>query len=112
MTPAAPSFLQNSALSSEETTATGFPPNSRAIWMAIDPSPPAPPHTSTASPSSTTCGGHPRSIRYAVAPTRVGAAAASQVRWGALGRHWCAWTLVNWANEPQFDSYPQIRKEG
>src|SRR6266571_2142115 len=111
-TPTAPSFRQNSALSSEETTATARPPISRTIWMAIDPRPPAPPHTSTGSPSSTTLGGQPISMRYAVAPTRVGAAACSHVRWGALGRHWCAWTLVNWANEPQFDSYPQMRYEG
>src|SRR5918996_2782388 len=112
MTPTAPSFRQNSALSSDDTTATGRPPNSRTIWMAIEPRPPAPPHTRTGSPSPTTFGGHPRSIRYAVAPTRVGAAAASHVSWGALGRHWWAWTFVNCPKEPQFDSYPQILNEG
>src|SRR5438309_6301636 len=107
--PTAPSFLQNSPFSSLDTTATGFPPASRTIWMAIEPSPPAPPHTRTGSPSATTFGGHPCSIRYAVAPTSVGAAACSHVRCGAFGMHWWAWTLVNWANDPQFDSYPQIR---
>src|SRR6266550_3185514 len=85
--PTAPSLRQNSALSSEEITATALPPNAVAIWMAMDPSPPAPPHTRTTSPSFTTLGGQPRSIRYAVAPTSVGAAAASHVSWGAFGRH-------------------------
>src|ERR687888_1877158 len=106
MVPAAPSFMQNSALSSEDTTATALPPISRTIWMAMLPRPPAPPHTSTTSPSWTVWGGHPISIRYAVAPTRVGAAACSHVSWGPLGRHWWDWTLVNWAKDPQLVSYP------
>src|SRR5438552_13846572 len=107
--PTAPSFLQNSPFSSELTTATALPPASRTIWTAIEPSPPAPPQTSTASPSSTTFGGQPCSIRYAVAPTSVGAAASSHVRCAAFGMHWCACTFVNCANDPQFVSYPQIR---
>src|SRR5947209_17398515 len=76
ITPTAPSFLQNSNLSSLDTTATGSAPASAAIWIAIEPSPPAPPHTRTASPAATSFGGQPCSIRYAVAPTSVGAAAA------------------------------------
>ena len=39
--------------------------------------------------------------RPAGPPPGGAAAAASQVSWGAFGRHWCAWTLVNCANEPQ-----------
>ncbi len=93
--------MQKSNLSSLETTAIGIPPNSRAIWIAIEPRPPEPPQTSTTSPFSTVCGGQARSMRYAVAPTSVGAAASSHVRCGALGRHWCACTFVNCANEPQ-----------
>src|SRR5919198_2952585 len=109
MTPTAPSFVQNSPLLSDDTTATGLPPIPRTIWMAMPPSPPAPPQISTGSPSRTVLGGHPISILYAVAPTSVGAAACSHVSWGALGRHWCAWTFVNCANDPQLVSYPQIR---
>src|SRR6059036_2636091 len=108
--PTAPSFAQYSPLSSELTTATARPPALATSWMASEPSPPEPPHTSTTSPGCTVCGGHPKSIRYAVPPVRVGAAASSQVRWSAFGRHWCSWTLVNWAIEPQHVSYPHTRK--
>src|SRR4051812_17678137 len=101
MQPKAPSFLQKSNLDSLETTAIGFAPTCAAIWIAIEPSPPEPPQTSTTSFSRTSCGGQPNSMRYTVEPTRVGAAAASQVRCLALGMHWCACTFVNWANEPQ-----------
>src|SRR5438067_3379387 len=98
ITPTAPSFLQNSIFSSLETTATGSAPASEAIWIAIEPSPPAPPQTSTASPACTSFGGQPCSMRYAVEPTSVGAAAASQGRCGACGMHWCPCTFVNCAN--------------
>src|SRR5262249_19810857 len=87
-------------------------PNSCGIWMAIDPSPPDPPHTRTTSPFATVCGGHARSIRYALAPTSVGAAACSPVRSGAFGRHSCACTFVSSANEPQLLSKPQSVNEG
>ena len=63
MQPLAPSRRQNSTLSSLEMTATGIPPISRAIWIAWQPSPPAPPHTSTTSPARTVCGGQAASIR-------------------------------------------------
>ena len=69
ITPFAPSWRQNSYFDSSETTATGTPPDSRTIWIAMQPRPPAPPQTSTGSPSRTTFGGQPRSIRQAVAPT-------------------------------------------
>src|SRR3990172_3239677 len=65
----------------------------------------------TTSPFSTVCGGQARSMRYAVAPTSVGAAASSQVRCGALGKHWCACTFANCANDPQLVSYPHILNE-
>src|SRR5688572_2556426 len=104
ITPTAPSFLQYSILSSPDTTATGRPPAARAICSAIVPSPPAPPHTSTGSPSPTTFGDQPCSMRYAVAATSMYALAASQVRCGGLGRHWWSWTLVNCAKLPQLDS--------
>ena len=89
--PTAPRRLQYSPFSSEETTATALPPASVTSWMASEPRPPEPPHTSTTSPSSTVCGGQPCSIRYAVEPVSVGAAASSHVNR----------TFVNWANEPQ-----------
>ena len=67
--PLAPMLLQKSILSSLEMTATGTPPAARAIWMAWQPRPPAPPQTSTTSPVFTVCGGQLISMRYAVAPT-------------------------------------------
>src|SRR3990172_12134446 len=112
MHPLAPSFMQKSNLSSLYTTVMGIPPSCFTIWIAIEPSPPEPPQTSTASPLRTTFGVQFVSIRYAVAPTSVGAAASSQVRCGAFGRHWCACTLVNCAKLPQLLSYPQILNEG
>src|SRR5262245_5274549 len=104
--PTAPSLLQNAILSSLEMTATGTPPAAFAIWMAWEPSPPAPPQTSTTSPAPTVCGGQLISMRYAVAPTSMYAAAASQDRCGGFGRHWCACTRVNCAKLPQLLSYP------
>src|SRR5712672_1546718 len=77
ITPTAPRFLQNSFFESPDTTATGRPPAARAIWIAIEPSPPAPPHTSTGSPGATTLGDQPCSMRYAVAPTSMYAAAST-----------------------------------
>src|SRR5438034_3875356 len=99
--PTAPSDFANSPLRAEDTTATARPPAFVTSWTAMEPSPPEPPHTSTTSPCSTTCGGQPNSILYAVAPVSVGAAASSQLRWPPLGRHWWAWTLQNCENEPQ-----------
>ena len=104
MQPSAPSFLQYSFLSSPDTTATGRRARALTIWIAIEPSPPAPPHTSTASPGFTVFGGQPCSMRYAVAPTSMYAAGLSHVRCFGLGTHWCACTLVNCAKLPQFDS--------
>ena len=49
-------------------------------------------------------GDQPCSMRYAVAPTSMYAAASSHVRCGGLGRHWWSWTFVNCAKLPQFDS--------
>src|SRR3954470_22194015 len=69
ITPTAPSFLQNSFFDSPETTATGRAPAAAAIWIAIDPSPPAPPQTRIGSPSEAAFGGQPWSMRYAVAAT-------------------------------------------
>src|SRR3972149_1543634 len=112
MQPLAPSRWQNSNLSSLETTATGTAPASRAIWIAMEPRPPEPPPTRTTSPSLTVLGDQWCSMRYAVAPTSVGAAAASQVSCGALARHWCACTFANCANDPQFVSYTQILNKG
>src|SRR5690606_39630230 len=103
ITPTAPSFLQNSFLLSPDTTATGRPPAARTIWIAIEPRPPAPPHTSTGSPGCTTLGGQPWSMRYAVAPTSMYAAASSHVSRAGLGTHWWSWTLVNCAKLPQLD---------
>ena len=85
--PTAPSSMQCSAFSFEDTTATARPPASDTSWIASDPSPPAPPHTSTTSPGCTVFGGHPCSIRYAVAPVSVGAAASSHVSASPFGRH-------------------------
>src|SRR6185295_5749014 len=104
ITPTAPRFLQNSFLESPETTATGRAPAARAIWIAIEPSPPAPPQISTGSPAVRTLGGQPYSMRYAVAATSVYAAACSQVRCGGLGRHWWSWTRAYCAKLPQLDS--------
>ena len=56
----------------------------------------------------TTFGGQPCSMRYAVAPTSMYAAASSHVRRAGLGTHWWSWTFVYCAKLPQFDSYPQI----
>src|ERR1051325_5256751 len=69
ITPTAPRFLQTSFLESPETTATGRAPAARAIWIAIEPRPPAPPQIKTGSPGARTVGGQPRSMRYAVAAT-------------------------------------------
>ena len=51
------------------------------------PEAPEAPQTSTTSPCFTVFGGQPWSIRYAVAPVSVGAAASSHVSGSALGRH-------------------------
>src|SRR6478609_1477232 len=80
MNPTAPSRLAYSPFSSVETTATARPPAFVTSWTASDPRPPDPPHTSTGSPGSTTFGGQPKSIRYAVPPVSVGAAAPSHDR--------------------------------
>src|SRR5262245_559051 len=69
ITPTAPSLLQNSFLLSPDTTATGRAPAARAIWIAIEPSPPAPPQIKIGSPAPTTFGAQPWSMRYAVAAT-------------------------------------------
>ena len=79
-------------------------PPARAIWIAIEPRPPAPPQIRTGSPGCTTFGGQPCSMRYAVAPTSMYAAASSHVRCSGLGTHWWSWTFVNCAKLPQFDS--------
>src|SRR5262245_54712960 len=104
ITPTAPSFLQYSTLSSPETTATARPPAARTIWIAIEPSPPAPPQMRTGSPSFTSLGAQPCSMRYAVAPTSVYAAASSHVRCAGLGRHWWSCTFAYCAKLPQLDS--------
>src|ERR1700675_95110 len=87
MAPTAPSDRQYSAFSGEPTTATARPPAWTTSWIARDPSPPAPPQTRTRSPGCTVWGGHPTSMRYAVPPVSVGAAASYHVRWSAFGRH-------------------------
>ncbi len=112
MYPAAPRLTQNSPRSSPEATATGMPPQARTIWIAWEPSPPLPPHTSTTSFSRTTWGSQPHSMRYAVAPTSMYAAAAAQLSRGGLGSSWCACTSVNCAKLPQLVSYPQMRALG
>src|SRR5438093_1391073 len=66
MHPFAPSFRQKSNLSSLDTTATGVAPKSFAIWIAMDPSPPDPPQTSTTSPFSPVCGGQAAGRPYVV----------------------------------------------
>src|SRR6185295_7600725 len=76
------------------------------------PSPPEPPQTRTTSFGFTVCSGQAMSMRYAVAPTSMYAAAASHVRCFGFGRHWWACTLVNCAKLPQLVSYPQIWKLG
>src|SRR3712207_3937406 len=101
MYPTAPRDFAYSPFSSDPTTATARAPARLTSWIPSEPSPPEPPHTRTTSPSLTVFGGQPWSIRYAVPPVSVGAAASSHVRCSALGRHWCAWTFVNCANEPQ-----------
>src|SRR4030066_1184659 len=103
MHPPAPRLFAYSPFSSEETTATALAPASATSCTASDPSPPEPPHTRTTSPSFTVFGGQPRSIRYAVEPVSVGAAASSHVRCSAFGRHWWGCTLQNWANDPQHE---------
>src|SRR3954462_2892958 len=100
MYPTAPRFFVYSPFSSEETTVTAFAPAAATSWVASDQRPPAPPQTRTTSPSWTVLGAQPWSIRYAVAPVSVGAAASSHVRCGAFGMSWCACTLQNCANEP------------
>ncbi len=72
--------------------------------MAMVPRPPAPPHTSTTLFGRTMCGVQFVSMRYAVEPTSVGAAAASHDRCFAFGITWCAHTFVNCAKLPQFVS--------
>src|ERR1700722_8533449 len=104
--------MQYSPRSGPDVTATGIAPLAFAIWMACEPRPPDPPQTSTTSPSRTVCGCHEQSIRYAVAPTSVPAAAAAQLSWGGLGNNWCACTSVYCAKLPQLVSYPQIRALG
>ena len=105
ITPTAPSFLQYSIFVVAATRRRpGCAPAARAIWIAIEPRPPAPPQTSTARPARTTFGAQPCSMRYAVAPTSMYAAAASHVRCGGFGRHWWSCTLVNCAKLPQFVS--------
>src|ERR1043165_2789832 len=104
ITPTAPSFLQNSFFESPETTATGSAPAARAIWIAIEPSPPAPPQIRIGSPGPAMLGAQPCSMRYAVAATSMYAAASSHVRCGGLGRHWWSCTLVYCAKLPQLDS--------
>src|SRR2546423_2631524 len=99
--PTAPSDVAYSPFSAEDTTATSRPPAFVTSCTAREPSPPDPPHTSTTSPGCTVLGGQPNSMRYAVAPVSVGAAASSHVSCSALGRHWWAWTLQNCAKEPQ-----------
>ena len=59
ITPTAPLSKQNCLLFSSETTATGFPPNAATICRAIEPNPPAAPHTRTTSSFSTIFGLHP-----------------------------------------------------
>src|SRR3990170_271987 len=112
MYPTAPRLFEYSPFSSLETTATALAPASATSCTASEPRPPEAPQTSTTSPSFTVLGAQPWSIRYAVEPVSVGAAASSQVRRSAFGRHWCAWTFANCANEPQHESYPHTRKLG
>ena len=87
MNPTAPCSTANAPLSADDTTATALAPASVTSWTASDPRPPEAPQTSTTSPRSTVFGGQPWSIRYAVAPVSVGAAASSHVSGSALGRH-------------------------
>src|SRR3954454_22517153 len=101
MKPTAPSCFAYSPFSSVDTTATARPPALVTSCTASDPRPPEPPHTSTGSPGSTTLGGQPNSIRYAVPPVSVGAAASSHVSCSAFGMHWWSWTFVNCAIDPQ-----------
>src|SRR5688572_27943173 len=104
ITPTAPSFLQNSFFESPETTATGRAPAARAIWIAIEPSPPAPPQIRIGSPGPTTLGDQPCNMRYAVAPTSMYGSASAHVGCGALGMHWWSCTLLHCAKLPQSDS--------
>src|SRR5262245_11816656 len=101
MYPTAPRSLAYSPLSALLTTATALAPASETSCTASDPSPPEAPHTRTTSSCPTVFGGQPWSMRYAVAPVSVGAAASSHVSRSAFGKHWCACTLLNCANEPQ-----------
>ena len=87
MYPSAPSPTQYSPLSALETTATGIPPACLTSWIAWLPRPPEPPQTRTMSSFCTVLPAQPKSIRWAVVPTSVDAAAASHVRWSAFGRH-------------------------
>ena len=50
----------------------------RTSWMAMDPSPPAPPQISTGSPGRTVWPGQPNSWRYAVGPVSMKQAASSE----------------------------------
>src|SRR6202140_8076 len=112
MKPRAPRSMQYCPRSGPDVTATGIAPLAFAIWIACEPRPPEPPQIRTTAFSATGRGGHEESIRYAVAPTSVHAAAAAQLRCGDLGSSWCAWTSVYWAKLPQLVSYPQIRALG
>jgi len=53
MDPRAPRHLQKSNLDSLETADTGLPPVRAVSWIAIDPSPPAPPQMSRAAAVAT-----------------------------------------------------------
>src|SRR5712691_1816292 len=61
--PTAPSDTQYSPFASDDTTATARPPACLTSWIAREPRPPAPPHTSTTSPDWTVFRGQPKSIR-------------------------------------------------
>src|ERR1022692_699455 len=104
--------MQYCPRSGPDVTAIGIAPLALAIWIACDPRPPEPPQMRTTSFSRTVCGSQEQSIRYAVAPTSVHAAAAAQLSAGDLGSSWCAWTSVYCAKLPQLVSYPQMRALG
>ncbi len=63
MAPTAPSDVAYAPFSSLLTTATGRPPAFATSCTASEPRPPLAPQTSTTSPGSTVCGGHPNSMR-------------------------------------------------
>ena len=86
-------------MSEEETTPTACAPAMAQICVANTPSPPAAPQISTRSPAWMLQ--RVISMRYAVKYTRPYEEASSQVRPVGFGSSCWAWTLVNWANEPQ-----------